>query len=328
MVLGLSLTSDDVVWVLVDEADGTVIDHDVIEVHDDAEMAGAAARGAHAIATNGGFDVASVRLTWRDDVAEDGVRLRTRLSACGFREVEAVPFSCAITAMVHPDTEPGLALAYGAAVATVDPSEAITAPVVQQASARRGFSRTRFGAALLGAAAAAALGGLLLSAGSGPAVERTAVAAAAAPQPDPGWVAVPVPASSDGAASTLRKVVESPEDTAEAISPPAAVAVRQVQPVAPAPAALPTTVPTGIPHLPESVPHLAAPAEAPVVMPPAEVPAAAPMAVPAPEAAPAPVAAPALEAVPTGEPHLPAGQPELPSAPEMTDPAILFTALP
>ena len=44
MVLGLSLTSDDVVWVLVDEADGTVIDHDVIEVHEDAEMAGAAAR--------------------------------------------------------------------------------------------------------------------------------------------------------------------------------------------------------------------------------------------------------------------------------------------
>lgn len=316
MVLGLSLTSDDVVWVLVDEADGTVIDHDVIEVHDDAEMAGAAARGAHAIATNGGFDVASVRLTWCDDVADDGLRLRTRLSAYGFREVEAVPFGCAITVMVHPDTEPGLALAYGAAVATVDPSEAITAPVAQQVPARRGFSRTRIGAAVLSAAAVAALGGLLLSSGSGPAVEQTAVAAAAAPQADPGWVAVAVPAPSDGAAGTVRKVVEPPEDVAEQISPPRAVPVREVQPLAPAPAALPVTVPSGIPHLPEGVPHLAAPAETPVVMPHTEVPVAVP------------VAAPVPEAVPTGEPHLPAGQPELPSAPEMTDPAILFSALP
>ena len=107
MVLGLSLTSDDVVWVLVDEADGTVIDHDVIEVHEDAEMAGAAARGAHAIATNGGFDVTGVRLTWSDVAAQDGLRLRTRLSACGFRTVEVVPYRCAVAVMVHPDTEPG-----------------------------------------------------------------------------------------------------------------------------------------------------------------------------------------------------------------------------
>ena len=327
MVLGLSLTSDDVVWVLVDEADGTVIDHDVIEVHDDAEMAGAAARGARAIATNGGFDVTGVRLTWSDDVAQDGLRLRTRLSACGFRMVEAVPFGSAVAVMVHPDTEPGLALAYGAAVAKVDPGEAITAPVARQAPARRRFSRARIGAGLLGAAAVAALGGLLLSPGSVPPVEQTAAAASSAPLPDPGWVAVPAP--SDSAASAVRKVVELPEDVADAVDQPQAVApVRQVQPAASAPVAPPMAAVTGVPHLPEGVPHLAAPAESPVVMPSAEMPAATPAAAPLPATAPVPEAFPAPEAAPTGEPHLPEAQPMLPSAPEMTDPAILFSALP
>lgn len=330
MVLGLSLTSDDVVWVLVDEADGTVVDHDVIEVHEDAEMAGAAARGAHAIATNGGFDVVGVRLTWSDDVARDGLRLRTRLGACGFREVEAVPFRCAVAVMVHPDTEPGLALAYGAAVAEVEPSEAITAPVARQTSARRRFSRTRIGVGLLGAAAVAALAGVLLSSGSVPPVEQTATAAASAPLPDPGWVAVPAP--SDSAASTVRKVVESPEGVADDVDQrQAAVPVRQVQPAPaapPAPVAPPMAAASGVPHLAEGVPHLAAPVDVPVAVPSAEVPAAAPAATPLPEAVPVPAVLPAPEALPTGEPHLPEGQPVLPSAPEMTDPAILFSALP
>lgn len=327
MVLGLSLTSDDVVWVLVDEADGTVIDHDVIEVHEDAEMAGAAARGAHAIATNGGFDVTGVRLTWSDVAAQDGLRLRTRLSACGFRTVEVVPYRCAVAVMVHPDTEPGLALAYGAAVAKVEPSEAITAPVARQASARRRLSRTRIGVGLLGAAAVAALGGLLLSSGSVAPVEQTATAAASAPLPDPGWVAVPAP--SDSAASTVRKVVKSPEGVADEVDRrQVAVPVRQVQPAAPAPVAPSMAAATGVPHLPEGVPHLAAPAEVPVVAPSAEVPAAVAAAAPLPESAPVPESLPAPEVVPTGEPHLPERQPVLPSAPEMTDPAILFSALP
>ncbi|WP_419179468.1 hypothetical protein [Mycolicibacterium iranicum] len=327
MVLGLSLTSDDVVWVLVDEADGTVIDHDVIEVHDDAEMAGAAARGARAIATNGGFDVSSVRLTWADDVAQDGLRLRTRLGACGFRMVEAVPFRCAVAVMVHPDTEPGLALAYGAAVAKVDLSEAITAPMARQASTRRRFSRKRIAVGVLGAATVAALGGLLLSPGSAPPVEQTAAAAASAPLPDPGWVAVPAPA--DSAASVVRKVVESPEGLTDEVDQPQAVApVRQVQPAAPAQVAPPMAAATGVPHLPEGVPHLAAPAELPAALPSAEMPAAIPAAAPLPETAPVPEAFPVPEAAPTGEPHLPEGQPMLPSAPEMTDLAILFSALP
>lgn len=328
MVLGLSLTSDDVVWVLVDEADGTVIDHDVIEIHDDAEMAGVAARGAHAIATNGGLDVVRVRLTWCDDVAKEGLRLHTRLGACGFRVVEAVPFIRATAVMVHPDTEPGLALAYGAAVATVDPSEAVTVALPRRDSARRGLSRHRIAVAVLGAAAVAALGGLLLSSGSVPAVEQTATAAASAPLPDPGWVAVPAP--SDSAANTVRKFVEPSEDAGEADRPRAAVPVRQVQPVAPAPVAVPVAAaPTGVPHLPEGVPHFAAPAQVPVVTPPVDgVTAAVPAATPVTEASPVPTAVPVSEAAPTGEPHLPEGQPELPSAPEMTDPAILFSALP
>ncbi|WP_442930090.1 hypothetical protein [Mycolicibacterium sp. BiH015] len=327
MVLGLSLTSDDVVWVLVDEADGTVIDHDVIEVHEDAEMAGAAARGARAIATNGGFDIAGVRLTWSDDVAQDGLRLRTRLRDCGFHTVEAVPFRCAVAVLVKPDTEPGLALAYGAAVAEIEPSEADTAPVTRQAPVRRRFSRTRIGVGLLGAAAAVALGGLLLSSGSVAPVEQPATAAASAALPDPGWVAVPAP--SDSAAGTVRKVVELPDDDADEVDQPQpAVAVRQIQPAPPAPAAPPLAAPTGLPHLADGVPHLAAPVDVPAAVPSAEVPAAAPAATPLPETVPVPGVLPAPEALPTGEPHLPEGQPVLPSAPEMTDPAILFSALP
>ncbi|MDG4666968.1 hypothetical protein [Mycobacterium sp. 236(2023)] len=331
MVLGLSLTSDDVVWVLVDEADGTVTDHDVIEFHSDTEIAGAAARGAHAIAANGGFDVDRVRLTWSDDVARDGLRLRTRLSCLGFAKVEAVPFGNAMAVMVHPETEPGLALAYGAAVAKVHPSEAVTVPIVRQTPPRRNRSRTRIAVAVLGAAAVAALAGLLLTSGSVPSAEQTATAAASRPQPDPGWVAVPAP--SDSAANAVRKIVAAPDqesdeaDESEWATPePARAAEPVALPVVP--------VPTGVPHMPEGVPHLAAPAPAAPVVLPAPVPEAvpaAPEAVPAaPEAVPAvpEVAPPAPEAVPpTGEPHLPAGQPE-PVAPEMTDPSNLFTALP
>ncbi len=338
VVLGLSLTSDDVVWVLVDEADGTVIDHDVIEIHSDTETAGAAARGAHAIATNSGFDVECVRLTWSDDVTRDGLRLRTRLGCCGFGKVEAVPFGRAGAVTVHPGTEPGLALAYGAAVAEVDLAEAITVPVVRKVKARRGIPGKRIGAAVVSAAAAAALAGVLLTSGSAASVEQTAPAAAAASLADPGWVAVPAP--SDSAANTIRKVVES-EDAPDEIAEPEPVAVWQ-PPVDPEPVAVPVTPPaaepaaelTGVPHLPVPPPVPAAP----LLAPPAEMPAAAPVAplvaplVVAPPAPPtevpaAAVAAPVPEAIATGEPHLPAAQPA-PPAPEMTVPANLFTALP
>ncbi|PRC43534.1 hypothetical protein C6A85_000000104855, partial [Mycobacterium sp. ITM-2017-0098] len=142
MVLGLSLTSEDIVWVLVDEADGTVADHDSVEFHADAEIAGAAARGARAIATAGGFDVELIRLTWSDDVAREGLRVRSHLSCLGFDNVEAVPLKCAGAVMVDPDMEPDLALAYGAARADVGLPDAIAVPLCTRAKARR-FRRGR-----------------------------------------------------------------------------------------------------------------------------------------------------------------------------------------
>ena len=176
MVLGLSLTSDDVVWVLVDEADGTVADHDSVEFNADAEIAGAAARGAHAIATAGGFDVERIRLTWSNAVGREGLRLRSRLAGLGFDNVEAVPLHCAGAVLVDPNMEPALALAYGAALAEVDVYDAITVPLSTRPKPRR-TRRGRVALAVLGAAAAAVTGGLLLTSGSLPQAEQTAAAA-------------------------------------------------------------------------------------------------------------------------------------------------------
>ncbi|MCH9734015.1 MAG: hypothetical protein K0U78_05610, partial [Actinomycetia bacterium] len=134
-VLGLSLTSDDVAWVLLDPADGTILDHDVLKLAGDVEIAGTFARSAHSIGRACGFDVDHVRLTWTSEAAHDGLRLQTRLESLGFGEVEVVPMACVMTVPVDPE-ETGvtarLALAYGAARAVLDTDEDITVPVAQQ----------------------------------------------------------------------------------------------------------------------------------------------------------------------------------------------------
>ncbi|WP_275571181.1 hypothetical protein [Mycolicibacterium vanbaalenii] len=109
VVLGLSLTTRAVVWVLVDDTDGSMIDHDVLQSRADTEIAGAAARGAQVIAAAGGHHIERVRLTWTDDVAEDAMELRTRLDRTGFAEVATVPLDCAGSVEVDPDATPGLA---------------------------------------------------------------------------------------------------------------------------------------------------------------------------------------------------------------------------
>lgn len=326
MVLGLSLTSEDIVWVLVDESDGTVADHDSVEFQADAEIASAAARGARAIATAGGFDVERIRLTWSDDVARDGLRLRSHLGCLGFDNVEAVPMKCAGAVMVDPDMEPALAMAYGAARAEVNLLDAITVPLCTRAKPTTG-RRVRFAMTVLVAAAAAVVGAVLLTSGSLP---QRGQAPAATGQPataDPGWVAVTAP--SDSAARTVRKVVDSLDaepldaepldaepldaeplvaeaaaaeipvaEASTAAEPLAAEQIQSVSPVVAAPA------PLGVPHLPEGTPDLEAP--------PTE----------------AVVAAPTPESIPTAQPHLVDEQPALGPPPEMTVPANLFTALP
>ncbi|HEY9264686.1 MAG TPA: hypothetical protein VIQ11_08795, partial [Mycobacterium sp.] len=101
-VLGLSLTSDDIVWALVD-ADGALLDHDALDADVADETAGDAASSAHAIARAIGVEIDRVRLTWNAEVAHAGLRLRTRLQHLGFDHVEAVPTAAAMAAPVHPD---------------------------------------------------------------------------------------------------------------------------------------------------------------------------------------------------------------------------------
>ena len=76
-VLGLSMTSTSVGWVLLDGPgpDATTLDHDAFDVQAGVqETAGntsqhvAAARGAQAIATASGHKVGSVQVTWTEDI--------------------------------------------------------------------------------------------------------------------------------------------------------------------------------------------------------------------------------------------------------------------
>lgn len=225
MVLGLSLTVQAVVWVLVDDTDGGVLDHDVLKFRAGTEMVGAAARSARTIATAGGYDVDRIRLTWSDDVTCDGYRLRAQLDELRIADVETVPLAHAMSVMIAPDTAPRLALAYGAALAA-RPADDTAVP------GRRGLSR-RIATAVLGAAAAALLTALTLTSGAAPDVQQTA--ATVPEQADPGWIAVPAPAS--GVAGMLRKVVEPTEETA--------TPTRQ-----PAPRAYVAPAPVVVPHLP------------------------------------------------------------------------------
>jgi hypothetical protein len=341
-VLGLSLTADDVVWALVDADNGELLDHDALEFDTDSEIAGAAARGAEAIATAGGLAVDRVRLVWSDDVELEGKRLRSRLTRLCCAHVEAVPMACAVAAPVAEDAmdmAPRLALAYGAARAEVSLHEAMTVPLPLRPVAPRRTHR-RIAAAVFGAAAAAVAAVFFVAAaGSEPQVMPAAATTDQVPAADPGWVTVSAP--TDGVAESLRKVVPTPPPLK---STPKYYPVRPVV-AAPLKAAPALSAPA------EAAPVVSAPAEAaPVVSAPAE---AAPVVSAPAEAAPA-VSAPAEAALPavdsepaqvphletTGQSHLPgvqapgplpgpadAGTVPLPG-PEMTDSQNLFTATP
>lgn len=264
VVLGLSLTTRTVVWVLVDDTDGSTIDHDVLEFRAGPEIAGVAARGARAIAAAGGHRIERVRLTCSDDLTADARRLRNRLDGMDFPEVATVPLDCAAAFEADSDLAPGLSLAYGAALADITPVNSVTVTVQRRLRARRGLTRVAF--AVLGAAAAAAVGGLLLTSGSVPPVQETAAVADEPVPSGPGWVAVSAP--SDGAARSVRKVVEPTEveDTEAWVPQPVAVpvvapvAVPTAEAPAPPPATQahlsgewpgPATVVTAVPVLPE-----------------------------------------------------------------------------
>nr|WP_090277867.1 hypothetical protein [Mycolicibacterium komanii]CRL72941.1 FHA domain-containing protein [Mycolicibacterium komanii] len=94
-VLGLSMTSTGIAWVLVENGDRgpQTLDHDhftvVADIATDGDISTheAAVRGARAIASATGHRVDTIGLTWTADVAAKAELLRKSLSANGFGKV-------------------------------------------------------------------------------------------------------------------------------------------------------------------------------------------------------------------------------------------------
>jgi hypothetical protein len=99
-VLGLSITSTGVGWVLLDGQgpDAVTLDHDAFDVQCGADAGDtpqhtAAARGAQAIATASGHKVGSVRVTFSEDVEPDATALLKSLADSGSENIHAIPLS-------------------------------------------------------------------------------------------------------------------------------------------------------------------------------------------------------------------------------------------
>jgi len=252
-VLGLSLKSNDVAWVLLHADDGTVLDYDALELPADAGIAGVAARSAQSIARAAGFEVDRVHLTWADDMTKDGVQLRPRLRNLGFGQVETVAVGRATAAAAAPAAAtitPRVALAYGAARAVVTASAQLgpaaphTAPSAQQIPVQSRNRRGRILSTAIGAAAAAVVGVLSLSAGAAPQPEPPAPMAEKPELSDAGWATVPSP--SNAATTSVRKVVAAPSRS----EPQAAAApVQTYAPTRVVATAAPEQAPAGSPHL-------------------------------------------------------------------------------
>ncbi len=144
-VLGLSMTSTSVGWVLLDgqSPDATTLDDDSFDVRTraagDTSAQAAAARGAQAIATASGHKVGSIQVTWTEDVAADATALLKSLADLAFDSIRAIPLSKAAQAWgleagrenEHAKTglcilEPGAALLMVVAIGTGAVRTAIT----------------------------------------------------------------------------------------------------------------------------------------------------------------------------------------------------------
>lgn len=163
-MLGLSLTSDTVGWVLVEagdqtDTDGVLLDYDGFAGFDicgDTQVVDAAACGAAEIAAAHGHTVHGVRVTWTEDFASAGSDLLNELAQLGFRNVVAIhPQDAATRANEIESADAGpWSLARGAALVPT------TNPVAPRLSRRRKAAR------FLLCAAAAIIAALCASAGS------------------------------------------------------------------------------------------------------------------------------------------------------------------
>src|SRR5437868_3466086 len=101
-VLGLSMTSTSVGWVLLDGQgpEAAILDHDAFDIQSAADGAdgdssphAAAARGAQAIAAASGHKVDSVQVTWTEDVEVGATALLKSLADLGFENVHPISLS-------------------------------------------------------------------------------------------------------------------------------------------------------------------------------------------------------------------------------------------
>jgi hypothetical protein len=124
-VLGLSVTSVSVGWVVLDGSavDAATLDHDVVDVArrpvDDISRHLAAVRGAQSIAAASGQDLTSIGVTWTEEAALTADLVLCALPGLGFDKVVPVRLT---DAGEHVE----LTLAWAAALAVA--SDAVTVP--------------------------------------------------------------------------------------------------------------------------------------------------------------------------------------------------------
>jgi hypothetical protein len=101
-VLGLSMTSTSVGWVILDREgpDAFTLDHDVFDVQSTADSTtpdpsqhAAAARGVQAIATASGHKVGAVQVTWSEGMGAAAADMLKSLADSGFDNVLTIPLN-------------------------------------------------------------------------------------------------------------------------------------------------------------------------------------------------------------------------------------------
>ncbi|ORX08740.1 hypothetical protein AWC31_11455 [Mycolicibacterium wolinskyi] len=313
-VLGLSVTSDGVGWVLVDgdAPDGTPLDDDAFDVDTADELAdrgAAAARGARSIAASSGQEVRAVGVTWSEDVDAEARQLIAALAAAGFADVRVVPGAD----RDDDAAEPKLSLAQAAARAVATGAIAVqrTQPDVDSAVKARRFTGLRVGGA---AAAAVVIAVLVVGSQSVPEALQPAPeppTPASAGNPQVVSVAVPLvgtkrpavvePGADESAERADRTPVYEPTeafDTAVVESSPVVQAAQPAATIEP-PVSAPEPASAVVAHLP--VAALPGPA-GPQLFAPGPVPAAATAPAAAAPQAPVVAQAPGVAQAPVAEP--------------------------
>ncbi|MFV9636040.1 DUF7159 family protein [Mycobacterium neumannii] len=256
-VLGLSMTSTGIAWVLLEgvDAEAKTVDHDhftvVADVATDGDISTheAAVRGARAIASASGHRVDAVYMTWSADVGAKAELLRKSLSDLGFTKVATVRMADAARTWARTlepadefDGDTQLALARGAALS--GPVLSAAAPSTPSRKSTRLRSRRRLGSH--GRATMVLAAGVIALFAFGPELARWDSPDAGVDPSAETAPMIPAAAVSDVGPSISVHAVPS--------APVVPIVVKQVIPVpvpAPAPAAIgsPEAVPGVAPHI-------------------------------------------------------------------------------